>query len=223
MYGRRRTMLKAGSTHERTQKRLPMGQWKIRINDKYLADIEWATFDVSGYAPRQLQRIRPEQDPRGTSAGQGVAPWDRPLRRMRAPVGRPVQAEDPLYLQLPPSAVPGPRLPVPPGRPDRRLRGAVVLPRPCRRPSWTSTTRPRPRSGAEAEAVDRARREQIERLRYQARLAERQFTRTDPENRLVAAELERRWEASAAGTRAGRGLLSTRRSRIEARRRYRRS
>ena len=48
----------------------------------------------------------------------------------------------------------------------------------------------------EAEAVDRARREQIDRLRYQARLAERQFTRTDPENRLVAAELERRWEAA---------------------------
>ena len=44
----------------------------------------------------------------------------------------------------------------------------------------------------EAETIDRARREQIERLRYQARLAERQFTRTDPENRLVAAELERR-------------------------------
>jgi hypothetical protein len=48
----------------------------------------------------------------------------------------------------------------------------------------------------EAEAVDRARREQIDRLRYQACLAERQFTRADPENRLVAAELERRWETA---------------------------
>ena len=34
----------------------------------------------------------------------------------------------------------------------------------------------------------------MERLRYQAQLAERQFERTDPDNRLVAAELERRWE-----------------------------
>ena len=48
----------------------------------------------------------------------------------------------------------------------------------------------------QTETVDRARREQIDRLRYQARLAERQFARADPENRLVAAELERRWEAA---------------------------
>ena len=39
-----------------------------------------------------------------------------------------------------------------------------------------------------------ARRQEVERLRYQARLADRQFQRSDPENRLVTAELERRWE-----------------------------
>jgi hypothetical protein len=31
-------------------------------------------------------------------------------------------------------------------------------------------------------------------MRYQARLAERQYQQSDPENRLVTAELERRWE-----------------------------
>ena len=36
----------------------------------------------------------------------------------------------------------------------------------------------------------------FERLRYQAALAERQFHRVDPDNRLVAGELERRWEAA---------------------------
>jgi hypothetical protein len=39
-----------------------------------------------------------------------------------------------------------------------------------------------------------ARRQEVERFQYQARLAERQFQRCDPDNRLVAAELERRWE-----------------------------
>lgn len=39
-----------------------------------------------------------------------------------------------------------------------------------------------------------ARRQEVERLRYQARLADRQFQRSDPDNRLVSAELERRWE-----------------------------
>ncbi len=34
----------------------------------------------------------------------------------------------------------------------------------------------------------------MERLQYQARLADRQFQRSDPDNRLVTGELERRWE-----------------------------
>ena len=43
----------------------------------------------------------------------------------------------------------------------------------------------------EREQVRRARQQQLERLRYQARLAERQYQKADPDNRLVAAELER--------------------------------
>jgi hypothetical protein len=46
----------------------------------------------------------------------------------------------------------------------------------------------------EREQPKRAREQQIERMRYQARLAERQYQQSDPENRLVTAELERRWE-----------------------------
>jgi DNA invertase Pin-like site-specific DNA recombinase len=42
--------------------------------------------------------------------------------------------------------------------------------------------------------VQRARGLQLQRLRYEARLAEKQYQLVDPENRLVAGELERRWE-----------------------------
>ncbi len=42
--------------------------------------------------------------------------------------------------------------------------------------------------------IDIAHEHQLQRLRYEAQLAERQFRRVDPDNRLVAAELERRWE-----------------------------
>ena len=42
--------------------------------------------------------------------------------------------------------------------------------------------------------IRRARDLQLERLRYEARVAEKQYHLVDPENRLVAAELERRWE-----------------------------
>ncbi len=42
--------------------------------------------------------------------------------------------------------------------------------------------------------IRKARDLQLERLRYEARVAEKQYHLVDPENRLVAAELERRWE-----------------------------
>jgi len=44
--------------------------------------------------------------------------------------------------------------------------------------------------------IEHAHRQQIERLRYEAARAQRQFNQVDPENRLVAAELEQRWEAA---------------------------
>jgi DNA invertase Pin-like site-specific DNA recombinase len=47
-----------------------------------------------------------------------------------------------------------------------------------------------------ASAAEHARRQQLERLHYQAELARRRFERADPDNRLVAAELERRWEVA---------------------------
>jgi hypothetical protein len=47
-----------------------------------------------------------------------------------------------------------------------------------------------------AEQVERARAQRLERLHYQAALAQRQYSRCDPDNRLVAAALEARWEAA---------------------------
>jgi DNA invertase Pin-like site-specific DNA recombinase len=49
---------------------------------------------------------------------------------------------------------------------------------------------------------------QLERKRYAAALAERQFNRVDPDNRLVAAELERRWEAALSEVRAAEQALA---------------
>ena len=46
------------------------------------------------------------------------------------------------------------------------------------------------------ETIERAHRQQLERLRYQVALAQRQFNQVDPDNRLVAAELEQRWETA---------------------------
>jgi len=45
----------------------------------------------------------------------------------------------------------------------------------------------------QAEAVDRLRRQQVERARYEAELAQRRYMRVDPDNRLVADALEAEW------------------------------
>jgi DNA invertase Pin-like site-specific DNA recombinase len=44
-----------------------------------------------------------------------------------------------------------------------------------------------------AEEVDKLRRQQVERARYEAELAERRYLRVDPDNRLVASTLEADW------------------------------
>jgi hypothetical protein len=49
---------------------------------------------------------------------------------------------------------------------------------------------------------------QLERKRYAAALAERQFNKVDPDNRLVAAELERRWEVALDEVRAAEEALA---------------
>jgi hypothetical protein len=75
---------------------------------------------------------------------------------------------------------------------------------------------------AEIDALSRARRaqqqadkamrksaeQQLERRRYEAALAERQFNRVDPDNRLVASELERRWESALKEVRAAEEALA---------------
>ena len=49
---------------------------------------------------------------------------------------------------------------------------------------------------AENQSLDQAQTQQLKRLRYEVALAERRYNRTDPDMRLVAAELEKRWEAA---------------------------
>src|SRR5262249_18599178 len=57
------------------------------------------------------------------------------------------------------------------------------------------------------EAVRKAQSQQLERLRYQVHLAERKSTQADPDNRLVTAELERRWEVALQALREAEASL----------------
>jgi hypothetical protein len=52
--------------------------------------------------------------------------------------------------------------------------------------------------GRERQGADRQWQLRLERARYEARLAQRQYDAVDPDNRLVARELEHRWETALA-------------------------
>src|SRR5947199_92034 len=75
--------------------------------------------------------------------------------------------------------------------------------------AWAHAQEARHRS---EEALDRAEAQQVERLRYQALLAERQFNKVDPDNRLVAGELEHRWELALRERRRAEEMLAHRRA-----------
>ena len=68
-------------------------------------------------------------------------------------------------------------------------------------PSWTAMTRRLRRSTSSTARSSATRNQQLERMRYEARLAEKQYRLVNPENRLVAAELERRWEQALQAVR----------------------
>ncbi len=55
---------------------------------------------------------------------------------------------------------------------------------------------------AATERLLRAQAQQVERLRYDAALAQRRFRRVDPDHRLVAAELEQQWEQALRALKA---------------------
>ena len=63
--------------------------------------------------------------------------------------------------------------------------------------------------------IDIAHKQQLQRLRYETQLAERQFRRVDPDNRLVAAELEGRWEEALRALKQAEDTITQRRQQVE--------
>jgi excisionase family DNA binding protein len=64
--------------------------------------------------------------------------------------------------------------------------------------------------------IDQAKSQQLERLRYEARVAEKQYRKVDPENRLVAGELEKRWETALQAVQQAEEAMREHRSAFDA-------
>jgi hypothetical protein len=194
-YGRTRSV-RSTPGRPAVQKALPIEQWRVLIRDHHPAYIDWSTFErISGMIRdnhSEYQRNQTRGTPRRGQALLHGLTWcgecghkmvvqykSRPTyicNYLRQQHGEPVCQ----YL------------------PAKTIDAYVIE-------QFFAALAP-----AELDLYDRVRREfhhadedvrkareqQLERLRYQANLAERQFQKADPDNRLVTGELEKRWEAA---------------------------
>jgi DNA invertase Pin-like site-specific DNA recombinase len=196
VYGRTRTVRTGAGPRQASQKKLPVEQWRIRVNDKYPAYITWDTYEQiqallkDNYAEYDRNKTRGIPRPGaallhglvycGECGHKMVVQYKKGTRYLcnylrqqyRVPVCQHIPA-DPVDAKVVEAFFAA----LAPVELDAYQRALVA------------------QQQAEA-ASTRACVQQLQRLRYQAALAQRQFEHVDPANRLVAAELERRWETA---------------------------
>jgi DNA invertase Pin-like site-specific DNA recombinase len=196
VYGRSRHPPRGTVQRSQGIKRLPIEEWKFRINDKYPAYISWETFEKIQTMLRDNHAEYDRNKTRGVPrAGQallhGLLYCGECGHKMmvqyhhntfylcnhlRQQYGVPVCqniAGDPV---------------------DRAVIEAFFQAlSPIELDAYERACASHQQS---LDQALKARQQQIERLRYQATIAQRQFNRVDPDNRLVASELEARWEAA---------------------------
>ena len=208
VYGRSRSVRMAPASAKAMQKMLPREQWRIVVRDKYPAYVSWDTFEKiqsmlrDNYA--EYDRNKTRGIPRdgeallhgvvycGACGHKMVVQYKGGTRYLcnylhqqhGTPVCQyilagPIDAEAvAMFFQA-----------LAPAELDAYAQAVVT-----RRET--------------ADAMLRAQAQQAERLRYRATLAERQFDKVDPDNRLVAAELERRWEEALRDARQAETALA---------------
>ena len=196
VYGKTRSIRKDPASPHTQEVRLPMAEWKIRVNDVYPAYISWETFEqiqqmlADNYAAYDRNKSRGV--PRdGAALLHGIVYCGECGHKMvmeykhgtryhcnylrqqyRVRVCQDIPA-DPVDLQVVESFFQA-LSPV-----ELDVYAAAVA-----------------TQHATVQQIVHAHQQHLERLRYEAAFAQRQFTRVDPDNRLVAAELEKRWETA---------------------------
>ena len=198
VYGKTRSVRKDPTSAQTQEVRLPMDQWKIRVNDIYPAYISWETFEqihqmlLDNYAAYDRNKSRgvPRDGAAllhgivycGECGHKMVVQYKHGTRYLcnylrqqyHVPVCQYIHA-DPVDMQVVEAFFQA-FSPV-----ELDVYAAAVL-------TQQNTAR----------QVLHAYEQYLERLRYEATLAQRQFNRVDPDNRLVAAELEKHWETALA-------------------------
>lgn len=194
-YGRTRSVRPAPGRPAVPQS-LPVAEWRVLIRDRYPAYIDWETYERIGAMIRdnhaEYQRNQTRGLPRrGQALLHGLTYCGECGHKTVVQYkGRPTyicnylrqQSGEPVCQRLPAGPI------------DEFVIGqffAALAPA-----ELDLFDRVCSELGRTHDDTRRARAQQLERLRYQAGLAERQFHKADPDNRLVTGELERRWEVA---------------------------
>ncbi|UCC51759.1 MAG: recombinase family protein [Anaerolineaceae bacterium] len=194
VYGRTRTIRDV--TGKARQKRLPIDQWRIRVNDKYPPYVSWETYKKiqvmiqDNYAEYERNKSRGIPRP-GAALLHGLVYCGKCGHKMLVQYkggnqylcnALRQQYQVPVCQRVPADPI------------DEQVVDAFFQ---ALSPMELDAFERALAIEKEAEGkINQAHQQQLERLRYQTALAERQFNQVDPDNRLVAAELEKRWEAA---------------------------
>ncbi len=194
VYGRTHTDRSSSPAPRGRQKHLSMSEWKVCVKEKYPPYITWETFEKiqamlqDNYA--EYRRSKTCGIPRsGSALLQGLAYCGECGHKMVVQYTRGAryvcnhlhhQFREPICQFLPADPL------------DAQVRAAFFAAlAPVELDAYAAAMAARRRT---QQALTQAQSQQLQRLRYQVALAERQFLQVDPDNRLVAAELESRWE-----------------------------
>ena len=198
VYGRTRSVRRDAISPRSKQIRLPMEEWKFRVNDVYPAYVSWEVFEriqamlLDNYAEYDHNKTRgvPREGAAllhgmvycGECGHKLVVQYKGGTRylcnflrqKYRVPVCQHIPGDS-----VDPSIVEAFFQAISPIELDVYSRAIAA--------QQATTTQ-----------IAHAQHQHLERLRYEATLAERQFLRVDPDNRLVAASLETRWNGALA-------------------------
>ncbi len=195
VYGRTRS-IRAKNTGKNQQRHLPPNQWRIIVHNRYPAYISWETYQGihamlrDNYA--EYDRNKTRGVPRdGQALLHGIIYCGECGHKLCVQYKGGTQYlcnhlrqqhGEPVCQRLP-------ALPID----EQVVRWFFEALSPA---AIDLSARTLTEADSQRTAVLAAQRQQVQRLRYAANRAERQYQHVDPENRLIAAELERRWEAA---------------------------
>ncbi len=198
VYGKTRSIRKDLTSPHTQEVRLPMDQWKIRVNDVYPAYIAWETFEhiqemlADNYAAYDRNKSRGV--PRdGAALLHGIVYCGECGHKMMIQYKHGTrylcnalrqQYHVPVCQCIPADSV------------DQHVVESFFQAlSPVELDVYAAAVTAQE---ATFQQIEHAHQQHLERLSYEAALAQRQFNRVDPDNRLVAAELEKRWETALA-------------------------